>query len=86
MFLLVQPVKLFWNDLCFPTVERDYIPQTGEICFSRDALDGTAVMAWSYTHPRIISHLVVTPVPLSVPAIDVRYMEENIKVCVKFLQ
>ena len=42
------------------------MPSPGEIIFCSKEKDGNSTMTWSYSHPRVISNILCTPIPFNV--------------------
>ena len=53
------------------------MPSPGEIIFCSKEKDGNSTMTWSYSHPRVISNILCTPIPFNVS----ENSEAETKVC-----
>lgn len=57
------------------------LPEPKEIVFHMDSEQGQASMTWCYPENRVISNILVTPVPFTLPQVmDVNYIDESLRV------
>lgn len=61
------------------------LPAPKEVVFGTDCSTGQASMTWCYPQPRVVTHLSVTPVPLTLPQqLDANFIDETLKVLTTF--